>query len=268
MIVPIEDPGDPRLAEYRDIRDADARGRAGLFVGEQTLVVARMLALPGVTKSVLVTPRQVEGMAAWADGAVPVYVAPLGVLQAVAGFPIHRGVLALGYRQPFDGRVLSDLLPGKGQPGCLLACEGITNVDNIGLLFRNAAAFAVSGVLLDPSSHDPLYRKALRVSIGHALTVPWRRSSDWSGDLDRLREAYGFRLIGASPAAGATDLDDLPVPDRSVLLVGTESDGLRPETLARCDHVARIPMAPGTDSLNVAVAAAVCLHRWSRVGRV
>lgn len=267
-LIPVDDIDDPRLADYRDIRDGDTRGRPGLFVGEQALVVAQMLALPGVTKSVLVAPEKVGQLAALAGDDVPIYVAPLPLLSAVAGFPVHRGVLAVGHRAAFDSRSLADIVPAAGVPGCVLACEGITHVDNIGLLFRNAAAFGVSGILLDPTCHDPLYRKAVRVSIGHVLTVPWAWSSDWRGDLERLRDDFRFKLIGAALRPDAMALDDVTPPARSALIVGTEFGGLRPDTLAQCDHVVRIPMAPGVDSLNVAVAAAVCLHRLCGVGRV
>jgi tRNA G18 (ribose-2'-O)-methylase SpoU len=267
-LVPVDDIDDPRLVDYRNIRDGDIRGRPGLFVGEQALVVAQMLALPGVTKSVLVAPEKVAKLAALAGDDVPIYVAPLELLSAIAGFPVHRGILAVGHRAAFDSRSLADIVPPAGAPGCVLACEGITHVDNIGLLFRNAAAFGVSGVLLDPTCHDPLYRKAVRVSIGHVLTVPWAWSGDWLADLAELRDVHQLTLIGAALTPNAVPLDELTPSGRSTLVVGTEFGGLRPATLAHCDHVVRIPMATGVDSLNVAVAAAVCLHRLCGVGRV
>ena len=145
----------------------------------------------------------------------------------------------------------------------LLVCENITNIDNIGFLFRNAAAFGVDAVLLSPRCHDPLYRKSLRVSIGHALTVPFVRSTDWTAQLDRLRREWGVTLIAAALDPRAEDLDAVARPGRVGLVVGQEFEGISPETLDRCDHIVRIPMAPGVDSLNVAVAAAVCLHRFS-----
>jgi tRNA G18 (ribose-2'-O)-methylase SpoU len=236
-------------------------------VGEQALVVARMLAQPGVTKSVLVAEGVAGRLAGLVPPAVPLYVAPLAILRAVAGFDVHRGVLAMGYRAPFEGRTVLDVVPDGGDGLCVLACEGITHIDNMGLLFRNAAAFGAAAVVLDPTSHDPLYRRSLRVSIGHALTVPWARSADWPADLARLKEERGLTIIGAALTAGAVALDDLEPPHRCALVVGTEMEGLHGATRALCDHLVRVPMAPGVDSLNVAVAAAVCLHRLCRAGR-
>ena len=119
-------------------------------------------------------------------------------------------------------------------------------------------------MLLSPGCHDPLYRKSVRVSIGHVLRVPWTRSRDWPGDLDRLRCEWGLRLIGAATGEAARSIDEIERPARVGVVVGQEHDGLCPETVDRCDDLARIPMAAGVDSLNVAVAAAVCLHRFSR----
>jgi tRNA G18 (ribose-2'-O)-methylase SpoU len=267
VIVRVNHAGDPRLDDYRQLADRSARRRAGLFVGEQALVVERMLALPGVTKSVLVAERRLGRIAHLAPPELPVYAAPTDVLRLVAGFDVHRGVLAVGYRAPFEGRRILDLVPPAPAPVCVLACEGITNIDNIGLLFRNAAAFGAAAVLLDHTSHDPLYRKSLRVSIGYALTLAWARAGDWPGDLEALRRERGLVVVGASLSPGAIPLDDLEPPARSALLVGTEATGLSPSALAACDVLVRIPMAPGVDSLNVAVAAAVCLYRLT-AGRV
>ena len=269
-ITEIEDLDDPRLDDYRDIRDRELHGRdgldgdgppgrGGLFIGEQLLVVERMLGLPGVTRSVLIAPRWRDRVGPLAPPQVPVYVAPLTLMKRVAGFDIHRGVLAVGNRASVEREGLE--LPPDG-PLTLLLCEEIRNIDNIGLLFRNAAAFGVDGVLLSPRCHDPLYRKSLRVSIGHALTVPFARSRDWPADLGRLR-AKSVTLIAAATAPDAVDLETLSCPRRVGLLVGSEYDGLPAATLKLADHIARVPMAAGVDSLNVAVAAAVCLHRFS-----
>jgi len=266
VIVPVDDAGDPRLDDYRDLSDRNARGRRGLFVGESALVVARMLALPGVTKSVLVSNSALDRIVPSAPDGVPVYAAPPPLLEAVAGFDVHRGVLAVGRRAPFEGRLPREVVPAAGA-ACVLACEGIGNVDNMGLLFRNAAAFGVAAVLLDPTSHDPLYRKSLRVSIGHALTVPWARVPDWPGGLLALASERDLVVLGAAPGRQAHAIDDVEPPQRCVLIVGAEGAGLAPATLACCRRLVRVPMAPGVDSLNVAVAAAVCLHHLCRCGR-
>jgi tRNA G18 (ribose-2'-O)-methylase SpoU len=264
-LLEVNDIDDPLLDDYRDIRDRELRGRdgfPGLFVGEQPLVVERMLSRPGVTKSVLLGPGWVERVAPLAPPELPVYVAPIEIMKQIAGFNIHRGVLAIGHRPAVERADLDPDL-ARAETLTLLVCENITNIDNIGFLFRNAAAFGVDGVVLSPRCHDPLYRKSLRVSIGHALTVPFYRSPDWTGDLDRFRSAWGVTLIAAALDPRAVDLDAVPRPSRVGLVVGQEFEGISPETLDRCDHVAKIPMAPEIDSLNVAVAAAVCLHRFS-----
>ncbi len=268
-VIEIANIEDPRLNDYRDIRDRDLRGRRagkGLFVGEQRLVVERMLRRPGVTRSVLISANWRDRIAPLAPADVPVYVTDPATMKQVAGFDVHRGVLAMGYRRAVEQPGLAQSLLDR-EAVTLLLCEDVTNIDNIGLLFRNAAAFGVDAVLLSPLCHDPLYRKSLRVSIGHALDVPFARSRDWIADLGRLRDA-GIMLIAAATGEGAVDLDSVPRARRVGLVVGQEFQGVSPPTLAACDRIARIPMAPGVDSLNVGVAAAVCLHRLSTARRV
>jgi tRNA G18 (ribose-2'-O)-methylase SpoU len=260
---------DPRLDDYRDIRDRELMGRQGfpgLFVAEQPLVVERMLAVPGAAKSVLIGPNWVGRIAPLAPAGVPVYVAPPPLLKRVAGFNIHRGVLGIGWRHAIERQELP--IPPRDEPATLLLAEDIRNIDNIGFLFRNAAAFGAQGVLLSPTCHDPLYRKSLRVSTGHALTVPFARSRCWVEDLRRLRREHGVTLIAAALDRRSVDLDSVPRPWRVGLIVGQEYVGLPEATLAAADHVVRIPMAPGIDSLNVAVAAAICLHRLSNARRL
>ncbi len=269
-IIEIKEIGDPRLEDYRDIRDREVKGAGavgGLFIAEQALVVERMLGVPGAAKSVLVSPTWLDRIQPLAPPGVAVYVAPLALMKQVAGFDIHRGVLGVGRRDAFQ-RADLELSRSPKTPVTVLLCEEVSNIDNIGFLFRNAAAFGVDGVLLSPRCHDPLYRKSLRVSIGHALTVPFARSRDWERDLKRLKRDRHLTLIGAATGGDAVDLDSVPRPLRVGLIVGQEYDGLAPATLDLCDHVARIPMAEGVDSLNVAVAAAVCLHRFTTGRRV
>lgn len=273
-----DSPDDPALADYRAVRDRDLlgpEGRGGLFIGETPLVVRAMLARPGMTKSVLIAEERrssLENDLAGFEG--PVYLVPLAWMERITGYPLHRGILAIGHRPDPDdhtvGRVLARLNQSKNDPLTLLICVGINNIDNIGLLFRNAAAFAVDAVLLDPKCHDPLYRKSLRVSIGHVLSMPWARVSaeNWPADLDRLRSEWGITLIGAATNERAQPIDAIEQPMRVGVIVGPEYEGLPDEVLARCDAIARIPMAANVDSLNVGVASAVALHRFSRGERV
>ncbi len=264
-VIQVTDLDDPRLADYRDIRDRGLigpDGTPGLFIGEQPLVVKRMLTMPGVTKSVLVLNTWADRIAPFASADVPVYVTPMELMTNVAGFEVHRGVLAAGYRSKIERSNLDDILRRDG-PVTILLCQDIANIDNIGLLFRNAAAFGVDGVLLSPKCHDPLYRKSLRVAIGHTLSMPFARCDDWLGELERLKRDWNLTLIAAANDQRAAELDSVQRPERIGLVVGSEFDGLPAATLDQCDFVVKVPMADGVDSLNVAVAAAVCLHRFS-----
>ena len=189
---------------------------------------------------------------------VPVYVVPQAVMDRVVGFPIHRGVLALGAR----GEALSaDKLMSRGR--LWVGLVGLTNHDNVGSIFRNAAAFGVDGVLLDDATCDPLYRKAIRVSAGTSLVVPFARSGSAEQLLD-LVEAKGIEPVALTPR-GEETIDDLS-PKPRVLLLGTEGPGLPDDVMRRARRV-RIDMAPGLDSLNVAVASGIALHEATRLGR-
>ena len=267
----IDSTTDPRLADFREIRERDLHGRDGIFIGEQPLIVERMLSIPSVTRSVLVIDRREAWLRATIEnlGAhdVECYVAPHDVVSTLAGFDVHRGILASGNRAPFDNRTLGDVLPSTDQPAVILCCESINNIDNIGALFRIGAAFGVDALILDETCHDPLYRKSLRVSIGHALTIPFVRSTSWRDDLLAIKETHGCTLIGASTAHGSDLHHDVPQFQRLALILGSEFEGLREESAAVCDVNVRIPMAPGVDSLNVGVAAAVLLDRLSSTFR-
>jgi tRNA G18 (ribose-2'-O)-methylase SpoU len=209
--------------------------------------------------SVLLAEKRVAGLADLIAGLaedVPVYSAPQAVLDGIVGFHIHRGVLALGRRAPEPA--IEPLLQAMGPRALVLVLSGIGNHDNMGGLFRNAAAFGVDAVLLDPTCCDPLYRKAIRVSVGAALTVPFARL-DPGVDPVALLERHGFAALALSPR-GATPLTALSRPDRAAVLLGTEGPGLPPALLARTTTVS-IPMAGAFDSLNVAVTSGIVLHR-------
>jgi len=258
---------DPRVEPFRSLRDPDlvrAGEGDGWFIGEQLLVLERMLARPGTTISILASPRMAERARtlrdASADPAPPIMVAEDAVLESIVGFDLHRGLLALG-RRPADGLARIEALLGDDRSVALLACEEIRNIDNIGLLFRNAAAFGVDGVLLSPGCHDPLYRKSLRVSIGHALDIPFARLDPWPTALGAICRRFGVRLLGAALDEDATPLGQVATDRRIALLVGSEFPGLAGNAKSICDELVRIPMAPGVDSLNVGVASAVCLAR-------
>lgn len=262
--IPLTDADDPRLAPYRAIRERDLRRDGDRFVAEGKVVVAMLAGAPGfAAESLLVLESRLPGMAAVIarlDPAVPVYVAGRAIVDAVVGFPVHRGVLAIGRRpQP---RTADALLAGLPRRALVLTLVGIANHDNVGGLFRNAAAFGADAVLLDETCCDPLYRKALRVSVGAVLRVPFAHG----GSADALAAtlaAHGFSALALSPR-GRQEIAAVARPERAALLLGTEGAGLPEALLARLD-TARIAMAPGFDSLNVAAAAAIALHRLSDV---
>lgn len=278
-LIPVRTPDDPRLVPYRLMRDAELAQRAsphrpdshgplaGLFVAEGDLVVRRLIESPFVTDSVLLAENRVGAMTpvlARLSATTPVMVAPQEVLNGIVGFNMHRGVLAMGRRaQPWS---LDAIL---AESGPLLVLEDLVNHDNLGAIFRNAAGLGGRGcaVLLSPRCADPLYRKSLRVSMGHVLGVPFRRLERWPGDLERLRSA-GWRILALSPRDDAPDLASIRADPgaRIALLLGSEGPGLSPPALAAADDRLRIHMPPGRsgdriDSLNVGMAAGIALHR-------
>ncbi len=266
-LLTIDDPDDPRIADYRDVRERDLVGRRGLFLAEGE-VVLRLLAGRGGTApagtlvSVLVSQGSVARIAdalALLPPEVAIHVAGQAVMDRIVGFPIHRGILALG-RARAPGTV-ADLLAGLPPRALVVALVGLANHDNMGGIFRNAAAFGADAVLLDAACCDPLYRKAIRVSVGASLIVPWVRAGT-APDLLESLAAAGFSLLSLSPS-GAQDLARLAAPDRVAAIFGTEGPGLPASVLAATQTVA-IPMAPGFDSLNVATTSGIVLHHLAR----
>ncbi len=259
----IDDPGDPRIAEYRSIRERDLVGRERRFIAEGKVVLNVLFsARRFAAESALVLDRKLSGIAdtlALAPPGMPVYVAAQGVMDAIAGFHIHRGVLALGVRRDDeDADTLLGLLPDDA---LVVALSGIANHDNVGAIFRNAAAFEADAVLLDASCCDPLYRKAIRVSVGAALKVPFAVAGDDMALFDAL-DRHGFRQIALSPS-GRDDIAAIHREGRTALWLGAEGEGLARATMARMRTV-RIPMATDFDSLNVATAGAIALYRLWR----
>ncbi|HXG54605.1 MAG TPA: RNA methyltransferase [Vicinamibacterales bacterium] len=256
MIHQIDRPDDPRIAGYARVGDHGWLRDRGLFVAEGRLVVSRLLeAWPSAIESILVTTTAHAALPAVSATATPVYVAEASVLQSLTGIDFHRGCLALARR------------PQEIDPGSLLASErlialeGIANPDNLGGIFRVAAAFGVRAVLLDPSTADPLYRKAIRTSMGSVFTVPFARLHDWPSGLQRL-QATGLDVAALTPSVTAVPLADFGSrpTGRLILMLGSEGKGLGAAALAACDHQVRIPICDDVDSLNVVVAAGIALH--------
>ncbi|MDR3506315.1 MAG: RNA methyltransferase [Caulobacteraceae bacterium] len=258
-IIAITDPDDPRIAAYRHIREADLVGREGCFIAEGE-VVLRML-LTGSrhpAQSVLIADKRIERLApllAQAPADAPIYSASQTVMDAIVGFPIHRGILALGRKTPEPSP--EALLAGLPPEALVLALFGIANHDNMGGLFRNAAAFGVGAVLLDGACCDPFYRKAIRVSVGGVLAVPFARLAPHADPLALLR-SHDLTPIALSPR-GQTRLIDLEPPSRAALLLGAEGPGLS-EALIAASRSVSLPMSAGFDSLNVATTSGIALH--------
>jgi tRNA G18 (ribose-2'-O)-methylase SpoU len=234
-------------------------GRQGRFVAEGTVVLRHLIGNPrfGI-ESLLILENRLNGLAgllSTVPSGVPVYVATRDALDKIAGFPMHRGVLAIGLRCPTLG--LSHLLDGLGETATLVVGIGIANHDNIGAIFRNAAAFGADAVLVDRASCDPLYRKAIRVSVGAALTVPFCVFDD-TDELVSTLAAYQFQQLALTPA-GESDIRSVTRAARTAIYLGAEGPGLPGDLIGKLLGT-RISMAKGFDSLNVAAASAIALH--------
>jgi len=258
-IIPIDDPADPRVEAYLDIRERDLVGRQGMFVAEGQVVLAMLVASQRYRPlSLLIATKRIEalsGIIAPLPDDVPVYAASQAVIDAIAGFPLHRGILAIGHivEPPTPDTLLAGL-PARAN---ILFLSAIANHDNMGGIFRNAAAFGVKAILLDSACCDPLYRKAIRVSVGAALLVPFARVAA-DEDALALFDRHGLKPVALSPSGALPLARYVPGP-RNVALLGAEGPGLSAAIMARCTTV-QIPMAPGFDSLNVATTSGIVLH--------
>jgi tRNA G18 (ribose-2'-O)-methylase SpoU len=268
LVIAIDDPADPRLDDYRALKERHLNAETGRFVAESERVVRRLLASALPVRSLLVTEPRLRALQDALDPAldapsrqgasradVPVYVAPQAVLDAIAGFHVHRGCLAIGERPT------TRALP-SGARG-VVVLEDLVDVDNLGAIARNAAAFGADALVLSPRCADPFYRKAIRVSLGAVFDLPVVRLAAWPDDLEVLRR-LGFSLVAAVVSPTATPLPRFQPPARWALLLGAEGPGLSPGAVLRCHHSVTIPMSTAkwaaADSLNVATAAAVMLY--------
>jgi len=255
---------DPRVAEYRGVSEPDLVRRRGLFIAEGRLVLQRLIQdrrCP--VRSVLVSPAAhaaLEADLATLDERTPVFVADTRTISEIAGFHIHRGCLALAER-PVEPALIELLASAT----TLIVLEGVSDADNVGGVFRNAAAFGAHGVVLSPTCCDPLYRKAIRTSLGAVLRVPFVRLDDWPAVLQRIRES-GFVAAALTPHASAITLASFAAgarPAKLAWLIGAEGEGLTAAAITGCDVRVRIPIDPAVDSLNLAVAAGIVLARLS-----
>ncbi len=255
-VIPVDDRDDPRLVEVSGLNDAQARalteGEHGCFVVEGLLVLeAVVLDSPYRLRCVLVAESKLERvLGVLGETDVDVYVGTPALLESVTGFPIHRGIIASAARIPLP--TVDEVVRDARR---VAVVEGLNDHENMGAMFRNAAAFGIEAILLDPTAADPLYRRSVRVSMGQLLRVPWTRTDPLPHGLEPLRAA-GFTTVALTPS-GDMSIEELGEIERVAWLVGAEGPGLTEATLARAHIRARIPMAETVDSLNVATAAAI-----------
>jgi tRNA G18 (ribose-2'-O)-methylase SpoU len=260
QVVEIGDPADPRLDDFRNLMDADVRpDRRGIVIAEGVNVVQRLASSPYAVRAVVGVPARIAALRPVLESLdVAVYSVDKWLLSEVVGFRVTRGVLAAADRPaPHDPVQLARTARR------VAVLEGLNDFENIGALFRNAAAFGIDAVLLDARCADPLYRRSVRVSMGHVLRVPFAVLPDpWPASLDVLRDHTLFAL---TPDPAAVALREVIAPPRWAVLLGAEGPGLSAAALRAADVAVRIPMAGGVDSLNVATAAAVAFAHLAEV---
>lgn len=276
-VIDITDPGDPRVDDFRDLNSVDRRpdlpalpgGRKGkgLVIAEGVTVVQRMIAsrfsphaFLGVDKRLRELGTDLETPA---PAGIPFYRAEADVMAEIVGFHLNRGVLGAARRpEPLTVAQVLDPPHGPG-PETIAVLEGVNDHENIGSIFRNAAGLGVDAVIFGEGCADPLYRRSIRVSMGHALLVPFAKYDSWPRDLEAIGDA-GFTLVALTPGEGSVPLAEAVAAPKTAFLVGAEGPGLAEHTMRRCDVRARIPMSRGTDSLNVATAAAIAFYERAR----
>ena len=267
----IADRDDPRIADYLAVREADLLAARGVFVAESRIVVERLLASRRfAVRSLLVNDSALAALApalAAAQSAPVIFVATRELISSLAGYRVHQGCLALAER---GAALAPEALVAGARSGLLLALEQLGDPDNVGGVFRSARAFGADGVLLSPGGADPLYRKAVRVSMGATLQLPFARCASWPRELEKLRSS-GWTVLAAVAQPDAPGVREFgatrALPERVCLVLGSEGYGLSAAARAAADACVTISMRAGFDSLNVAAASAILLHHFSRAER-
>lgn len=257
----IDNIDDPRLALYRNLKDAELAAQGDRFVVEGHFVVQRVLASDFPVDSILIADRKIEEMRSFLRDGIPIYLIPDSMVNHLVGFQFHTGVMAIARR--LRPRNLDQIISTLGPRATLVVLPETSSLQNMGSLIRVSAAFGVDAILIGPQSVDPFYRLPIRVSMGTCFKLPILRCQDLAADLIRLREQWGLQLFATVLDDRAEVLGQFPVTGRSALLFGGEGYGLSPQWLALCDRKVTIPMKLGTDSLNVAVSAGVFLWHFT-----
>lgn len=268
QLVPVVDPADPRLADFLNLRDVQLRKtlevEEGLFIAEGEKVIRRAVEAGHPVRSFLMARKWVDGLADVLERTdAPVYVVDDATVEGVTGFAVHRGALAAMARLPLPP--VSSVLSGARR---ILILEDLVDHGNVGAIFRCAAALGVDGVILSPRCADPLYRRAVKVSMGAVFAIPYARMTNWYDGLAELREA-GYQLLALTPDQSSIPMDEVAMGERAALMLGSEGDGLSSRWLHEADQPVCIPMskeamALGVDSLNVVAAAAIACHSLTR----
>ncbi len=254
----IESPQDPRIAPYANLRDRELRARRGRFIAEGELVVRRLLESRYAVESLLVAESQLARIDA--PTSVPVYYGASETLEAIAGFPFHRGILGCGIRPAASD--WSARVPPPANAAVAVLCSAVRDAENLGVILRNCAAFGVDFVLIGDQSIDPFTRRVLRVSMATALKLNICLSADLNVDLRRLRHDFGFHCAATVLDPNATPLAVARRPRRLALVFGNELTGVAADTRLQCESQVTIPMSLETDSLNVAVASGIFLYHF------
>ncbi|HEY2642414.1 MAG TPA: RNA methyltransferase [Galbitalea sp.] len=257
-VIEITSLDDPRLADYSHLTDVALKKSAGgLYIAESLLVLQRAIAAGHIPRSVLALGASVDDAVAATEGFdIPIFSGPTELLEQLTGYLLHRGLIAAMHRPELP--TVEALLRDARR---VVILENVVDPTNVGAIFRSVAAIGADAVLVTPRCSDPLYRRAIRVSMGTVLQVPWTRVGDWSSTR-QLLAASGFHVAALALADGAVDLKTFAAtaPERVALVLGTEGDGLTDDALAAADTIVTIPMAHGIDSLNVAATAAVAMY--------
>ena len=262
-IIPVASIDDPRIAHYRNLPGANLTRHSGRFIVEGHLLVDRLLASSYGVESVLVDGSRADRLPRGIPEEVPVFVTSPGLVQRIIGFNFHRGILACGHRKP--RRSLREIVACGERPLTAVICVHVQDPTNLGAILRSSAALGADLALLSPRCADPFSRRVLRVSMGAVFRLPLVESADLQGDLLQLRDAWGVQLVAAVLEKGAERLEKAARPARLALLIGNEGFGLPPEIIPLCHRRVTLPMGPGADSLNAAVAAGVFLYHFTRV---
>jgi tRNA G18 (ribose-2'-O)-methylase SpoU len=264
MSILITDLEDPRVAPYRALKDRELARQSDLFIAEGEHVVRRLLDSRFETKSVLLAERKLSAVEPFVPTGVAIYRVANQLIHDIVGYRFHSGVIAAGKRKPLLAVEELMINATANERTTLVICPETNNTENLGMLIRLAAGFGADGIILGENSCDPLYRQCIRVSMGTVFHLPIARSSNIRADLLKLKAEWNVQLAATVLDNDAEPIDAANRADRFALLFGSEPQGLPPDIINLCDRKITIPMFHGTDSLNVATAAAVFLYHFTR----